>query len=95
MGTARPPPRLFPEMPRYFFDLLNGIGTTHDEEGTDLPDIAAARDRALREARPVIAHEILDGWLDLTGKIRVRSEAGEVLFEVRFDEAVDLKLPDD
>jgi hypothetical protein len=35
-------------MPRYYFDLKKREETLHDNDGTDLPDEAAARDHALR-----------------------------------------------
>jgi hypothetical protein len=36
-------------MPRYFFDICDGDQLLlHDEEGTDLPDVKAARDDVLR-----------------------------------------------
>ena len=41
-----------------------------------------------------MAEDVIKGFLDLTSKIIVRSEAGLSLFEVRFDEAVQLKHPD-
>lgn len=78
-------------MPRYFFDLINGIGRTHDEDGIELPDLAAARERAIAEARPIMAHEVLQGRLDLGGRIVIRSASGEVLLELWFDEAVEIE----
>lgn len=80
-------------MPRYFFDLVNGIGRTHDEDGAELPDLAAARKRAIAEARPIMAHEVLQGRLDLSGRIDVRGQSGEILIEVGFDEAVEIEPP--
>jgi len=35
-------------MPRYYFDYLDGPKSAPDEEGTELPDLAAARAEACR-----------------------------------------------
>ncbi len=80
-------------MPHYFFDLLNGLGLVPDEEGAELPNLHAARQRAISEARPIMANEVLEGRLDLSGRIIVRSETGEVLFEVPFSEALVIEHP--
>lgn len=45
-------------MPRYFFNLRHRSGPAGlavDPEGDELPDLNAARDHALREARELIA----------------------------------------
>lgn len=58
-----------------------------------LPDLSAARERAIREARPIMASKVMKGRLDLSGRILVRSETGEVLLEVPFDEALEVEHP--
>ena len=75
-------------MPRYFFDLLNGHGLTRDEEGREFADESAARDEAIRQARPIMAEEVLTGRLDLSGCIIVRGDGERRLFELPFPEAV-------
>jgi hypothetical protein len=75
-------------MPRYFFDLYNDM-VPLDEEGTVLPDAAAAQDRALAEAREMIAASVKDHRrIDLMHCIEVRDAAGEVLDRVLFERAV-------
>ena len=82
-------------MQRYFFDLSNGHGMIRDEEGRELADVEAARAEAIRQARPIMAEEVLAGKLDLTGRILVRDGGGEVpLFEITFPEALDVTFPD-
>jgi hypothetical protein len=40
-------------MPRYYLHLWDGDLFEEDQEGTDLPNLAAARDEALRFAREI------------------------------------------
>jgi uncharacterized heparinase superfamily protein len=68
---------------------LNGLGLTRDEEGAELPDIDSARREAIRQARPIMAEEVREGRLDLTGRIRVRSEGATVL-ELPFDTVIEI-----
>jgi uncharacterized heparinase superfamily protein len=75
-------------MPHYFFDLVNGSGLTRDDEGQELPDLEAARLEAIRQARPIIAEEVLNGRIDLTGRIVVRSDGPDSVLELPFGEAV-------
>lgn len=82
-------------MPHYFFDLLNGLGLTPDEHGAVLPDESAARERAIQEARAIMAHEVLKGHIDLGGRLIVRSKPGDVVLEVGFDEALQIDGLDD
>ena len=77
-------------MPRYFFDLYNDM-ISRDEEGAELPDVEAARARAVQECKAMAAHEVSLGALNLTHFIKVRDESGRSLFAVRFDEAVNVE----
>jgi hypothetical protein len=45
-------------MPRYFFDISDGVDLT-DEEGQQFPDLAAARAHAISRTRDFVAR--LDG----------------------------------
>lgn len=80
-------------MTRCFFDLIDGLGVTSDEEGRELPDPGEARRHAIREARAIMAAGLLDGMIDLSAHIVVRTEQGEILLELRFDEAVEIAHP--
>ncbi len=74
-------------MPRFFFNLHNDLDAP-DPEGRELPDLAAARDAAIREARELAAETVMQGRLDLGHFIEVADAAGAPLFRVRFGEAV-------
>lgn len=77
-------------MPRFYFHLHNQIGEVPDEEGEDLPDLAAARARAIENIRSIMAGEIAEGRLDLRGSIDIADSGGAVVATVRFPEAVEL-----
>ena len=45
-------------MTRYFFHIRNGEDLLEDDEGIDLPSLAAARKEAVLSARELIAESI-------------------------------------
>ena len=57
-------------MPVYRFHIRNSEHTD-DEEGTALPDLAAAREHALEGARDLVCADIRKGWLNLDHYIEV------------------------
>jgi len=76
-------------VPRYFFDLTNGEGTTVDAEGAFLADLAAARDYAIRAARDVAGADIRDGReVSLGSFVAIRDEAGCEVGRATFAEAL-------
>jgi hypothetical protein len=75
-------------MPRYFFDLYNDI-VARDEEGSVLSGLEEAHGRALDEAREMITASVEEhGKIDLTHRIEIRDDAGEILEQIQFEEAV-------
>lgn len=76
-------------MPRYFFDLRNGVDVA-DEEGRILPDLASARTAAIAEAREMMTAAVLRGELNLGHSIEVRDESGATVLVMRFGEAVEV-----
>lgn len=73
-------------MPRYYFHLRNDE-IVDDEEGRELPDIAAARECAIEAARELTCASIHRGRLNLDHYIEVVDAEGEPLFRVAFREA--------
>lgn len=74
-------------MPRYFFDLHNDI-ETWDQEGKELPDLAAAREKATASDREMICSSIKKlGSVNLDHRIDVRDETGDIVMTVPFREA--------
>ncbi|MGQ0560127.1 MAG: DUF6894 family protein [Sphingosinicella sp.] len=75
-------------MAHYFFNIHNSIGAIADEEGRDLPDLASARAEALKGARSLIAAAVLEGWLDLDGRLEITDPEGKLLFVTHYTDAV-------
>ncbi|KQX26019.1 MULTISPECIES: DUF6894 family protein [unclassified Sphingomonas] len=81
-------------MPHFYFHVFNGTGETRDEEGVDLADLDMAYDRALSGIRSILREELGRGLLDFDGMIRVTDQQGQLLFEVPFDTAVQVRYGD-
>ena len=77
-------------MPRYFFNVYDDV-IADDEEGRELPNVAAARLEALRGARSLIADQVTHGYLVLSHWIDVLDEHGEKVLTVTFRDALDIK----
>jgi hypothetical protein len=75
-------------MPRFYMHICNGNGFVEDEEGVELADADAARERALEAARSVMADDLRKGELDLSSFIEVEDEGKRLLFTLSFNEAV-------
>ena len=80
-------------MPLYRFNIHNGNGLTEDEEGRELPDAEDARAEAVAGIRSILAEDVLDGRLDLRGRIEVLDEQGRPLFSVAFADALRIEKP--
>ena len=74
-------------MPRYFFPVHDDL-EVEDKEGAELPNLEAARQRAVLGARALMAEQIQQGRLNLSHSVEVSDEAGQVLLTISFREAV-------
>jgi hypothetical protein len=72
---------------KVYFHHHNGIDMVIDPDGSDL-SLAESAVRALKEARSMMAHEILKGRVDLNQRIDVEDGDGTVLLTLYFHEAV-------
>jgi len=79
-------------MPRFFFNLYDERATI-DEVGVELPDLAAAHEAALEEARAAIVEEVRRGRLDLSHRIEVEDEARRPVLLLPFSAAVEIEGP--
>ena len=71
-------------MPRYFFHLRNDM-SVDDEEGQELPNLEAARQRACKYALDMSAASVLEHQkISLDHSIEVADEGGQRLLTVRF-----------
>ena len=77
-------------MPRYFFHVYDDV-IAEDEEGAELPNLAAARLNALRGARELIADQVRRGYMVRSHWIDVADEQGEKVLTITFGDAVDIK----
>ncbi|TIT17708.1 MAG: hypothetical protein E5W81_26665 [Mesorhizobium sp.] len=68
-------------MPRYFFDFADANDVYPDDQGTDLPDVEAAKVEAAK-ALAAIVKDKADGS-DRSFAMIVRTETGEVLLHAR------------
>jgi len=75
-------------MPRYHFNLRDDLDAA-DEEGMELPDLAAAREQAITEARQIACASLKEqGRINLSHYIEVTDSGGEPLFRLPFREAM-------
>ncbi|HUE80243.1 MAG TPA: hypothetical protein VMN38_11515 [Sphingomicrobium sp.] len=81
-------------MPRYYFNIRNGCGFTPDEEGVELSSAGDVRAQAIRGARSLISAGVLEGLLDLDGRIEVIDECDDEVLTLRFRDAVDIHHDD-
>ncbi len=90
MGT-KPLAKRWRPVPRFFFHLYNDVDAP-DEEGIELPDLAAARDYALRNARFTAGETVKEtGHFVAAHRIDIEDEHGRVLATVRFADAVTIE----
>lgn len=76
-------------MSRFLFHLHNSIEAI-DEEGRELPNMGVALAEAIRQARHLIASEIIDcGQLHLAHWLEIEDENG-VKTPVRFSDCVEV-----
>ena len=75
-------------MPRYYFHLLNDVDAP-DDEGSELPDLAAARDKAARSLRFTLSESLKEqGHLVLDHRIDIEDADGNVLDTVHARDVV-------
>ncbi|MDX3899174.1 MAG: hypothetical protein QHC40_01435 [Sphingobium sp.] len=79
-------------MARFYLHLHNRTGLVPDEEGTELPDLDAARQIAVDAIRDLISEEARSGLIDLRGYIEIAEESGKAAVRIAFSSAVDLHL---
>jgi hypothetical protein len=72
----------------YYFHLRDGANYVLDLEGRELESLDAVRAAALREARSLISHDVLDGRLRLDLRIVVETAAREIVVRLTFADAV-------
>jgi predicted O-methyltransferase YrrM len=77
-------------MPRYFLHIRDGDELIPDEEGSDLPDLDAAREEAIQGARDILAEKIRTGDPLDGEKIEICDAQGHVLAVIPFRSMINL-----
>lgn len=70
-------------MPRYYFNVHDGI-TTLDHEGSELPDISAAKKAAALLAGQLLSDQDDDFWDGENWRVEVVDEQGLIFCTVHF-----------
>jgi len=77
-------------MPRYFFDTRNNDDFVEDDEGLELPDIAAVKDQAAKSLAE-LARDVLPGSARRHLSVEARDAEGPVLVAMMMFEALVLR----
>jgi hypothetical protein len=77
-------------MGRYYSHVFNDE-ITIDEEGAELPEIEAARARAIEAARALVCESVQKGHLNLDHRIEVADENDARVMTVTFREAFTIR----
>lgn len=78
-------------MPKYYFHLHDDLDVP-DEDGAELPDLGAAKARAVREARVIMSESLnSEGRIVLSHRIEIKNHDGDVLLTVQFRDVVKIE----
>lgn len=80
-------------MPRFHLNLKNSSVDATDEEGVEAADLDGARSQAIAGIRGFLSHEVINGILDLRGRIDIADSSGTMLMTVAFSDAVTVTQP--
>lgn len=76
-------------MPRYFLHVKDGSGLTHDPEGEELGDLAAAQQEAAAAARDLMAECLRKGEpLGVHREVVIDDQSGDMVATVSFASAL-------
>ena len=73
-------------MSRYFFHVRNDV-SVDDEEGLELPDLAAVRNKACEGVRDLVCEGVRRGEVNLEHYVFVTDERGQEILRLKFGEA--------
>ena len=79
-------------MPRFFFNIFDD-NVTIDEQGVDLPGVAAAHEEAHRAARAILCREMKAGRINLSHRIEVEDAEHRPVLTLPFSAAVEIEGP--
>ena len=77
-------------MPRYYFHVVDDFDIT-DDEGADLPDLPAARRRAIDAARVLMCETLQqNGRITLHHRIDIEDDEHKVVGTVIFEDSIEI-----
>ena len=77
-------------MPHFYLHVCNGDGFVEDQQGQDLPDLEAARRKAVEGLRRIAATDLRSGQLNMAAFIEIEDAQHQLLETVPFDDAVEV-----
>lgn len=93
MADAKEAPGDCLQMPRYYFQLVEGNAVLPDPDGTEVASLQDAKREAVRAIREIAAEHLRsEQKLELTS-IQIENEDGDLVASVTCDEAIDDILP--
>ena len=81
-------------MPTFYFHLKKGTVVTHDEEGSEFGDIAAAREEALACAREILGDAVRFGLQYVPDGFIIADASGRNLMTVTLSEVLPKQMQD-
>jgi len=76
-------------MERFHFHIIGKDSRIEDVEGQHLDGLEAAREEAIAGAREIMSTRILLGTRSAHWKFEIANEAGQIVLELPFTEAID------
>jgi hypothetical protein len=76
-------------MVRFHFHVIGNGSRIEDLEGQHLDGLEAAREEAVTIAREIMSNRILRGTRSAHWKFEIANEAGQIVLELPFAEAID------
>jgi hypothetical protein len=74
---------------RFHFHIIANDSRIEDVEGQRLVDMEAVREEAVAGARLIMSNRILRGTRSAHWKFEIANEAGQIVLELPFTEAID------
>lgn len=74
-------------MPRFFFEISDGVQTLEDRKGSWLPDVATARQDAIRAIAELLRHHnsfFVPNWLEW--HVLLKDQANQIQMVIPFEE---------
>lgn len=77
-------------MQTFYLHIHNGHGDAEADEPIQVRSLAAAKEHAISGIRELLAAEVLNGVMDMTGYIEIADSRGVSVLRVPFVEAVQI-----